>query len=261
MRLVKWSLTSSVALGLGLYAAAQAPLPDAGTLMDALRARLPEKPVLIAGQLVTTDRTTGQKTRLGVKMLFSTGSGEHTARYTLSDALGRTIEEMTLHRRESARLAVEYARGDPPVSAPPPELQTAVADSAACWLDLTLAFLWWRNGAVLGRQEVKGQACYVLDLHPPAPGAGYARVRLWVDTRLSMLLRAEGYDRTGELVRRISVKSFKKINEEWMLKDLEIEDLPRQRRTLLRVHTVEAAEAAAPAALPGAGSAPRVQPI
>jgi hypothetical protein len=62
---------------------------------------------------------------------------------------------------------------------------------------------------------------------------------MWVDTRVSMLLQAEGYDKLGDCVRRLSVKSFKKINDEWMIKDLEVEDLPAGSRTILRVRDAE----------------------
>ena len=55
-----------------------------------------------------------------------------------------------------------------------------------------------------------------------------------------MLLQAEGYSEDGNLVRRLWVKGFKKINERWMIKDMEIQSYPYRHRTRLRVREVAA---------------------
>jgi hypothetical protein len=76
--------------------------------------------------------------------------------------------------------------------------------------------------------------------------APYASTRIWVDKRVSMLLQAHGYDKLANLTRRMSVKSFKKINHDWMIKDLEVEDLSRQITTILRIRDAVTAGAPPP---------------
>jgi hypothetical protein len=48
-----------------------------------------------------------------------------------------------------------------------------------------------------------------------------------------MFLRAEGLDAKGKQVRILWIKSFKKINDRWMLKDLEVQASPIHRTKLV----------------------------
>jgi hypothetical protein len=58
-----------------------------------------------------------------------------------------------------------------------------------------------------------------------------------------MLLRAEGLAADGRVIRRLWVKSVKKINDRWMVKDLEVQQTPSPHRTKLTIHDVEASGA------------------
>lgn len=218
--------------------AAVAELPSTDELMARLLARLPSKPILITGDLITTPAS-GEKSKLGVAILLCY---PRLARYTIRDAFGQTLEQLTVTRADG-QTSFTYEHGDPATPAPAPALGARVRDTALSWMDLTLGFLWWNGGSIIGREENRNQLCYVLDRRaPPSTTTSYASMRLWVDTRVSMLLQAEGYDKLGDCTRRLSVKSFKKINDEWMIKDLEVEDLPAGSRTILRVRDAEAVD-------------------
>lgn len=211
--------------------AAVAALPAVNELMAGLLARLPSKPILITGELVTTP-VSGPKSKLGIDILLSY---PRMARYTLRDAFGRQSAQMTLTRNGST-YSCQYQQGESDPVSQAPAMGEAVADTALSWMDLTLGFLWWDGGVIIGREENRGQLCYVLDRHAPRDQtSSYASVRMWVDTRVSMLMQAEGYDKLGNCMRRLSVKSFKKINDEWMIKDLEVENLASSSKTILRV--------------------------
>jgi hypothetical protein len=56
-----------------------------------------------------------------------------------------------------------------------------------------------------------------------------------------MLLQAEALDPGGKAVRRLWVRSVKKINERWIIKDLEVEGFPAEHRTRLDVRDVSPA--------------------
>lgn len=211
--------------------AAAAELPSVDKLMGELLARLPSQPILLAGDLVTTSDK-GPKTRLSIDIHLSY---PHTAAYTVRDAFGKELEALIVSRNGKA-VSLSYRQNG--VEAAPPSLGNRVQDSALTWMDITLGFLWWEGGQIIGQMETRGQPCYVLDRHAPTGGSHpYASVRMWVDKRVSMLLQAEGYNMTGDCIRRLSVKSIRKINDEWMVKDLEFEDLAEGRRTILRVRS------------------------
>ena len=218
--------------------AAAAQLPTTDELMRNLLARLPSKPILVTGDLITTT-TGGEKSKLGITILLCY---PRLARYTISDAFGQKLEQLAV-TRDGKTASLAYEKGDPSAAASAPSLGGGIQNTALSWMDLTLGFLWWHGGTIIGREETRGQPCYVLDRHAPADEANpYASVRIWVDTRVSMLLQADGYNKLGDCVRHLSVKSFKKINDEWMIKDLEIENVPAGLKTILRVRDVQPVE-------------------
>jgi len=220
---------------------ASARLPPAAELMQGLMKRLPSQSILLTGDLITTSTNTEDKAKLGIGILLCYPT---LARYTVMDAFGRDREQLSVHR-ESGPPTLDYQAGNPLANAVPPSLGAPVAGTALTWMDLTLAFLWWPDSKTIGITEVRGQQCYVVDAHAPAGGlAPYASVRMWVDVKASMMLQAEGSDALGEPIRRIAVKSFKKINDEWMIKDLEIRELKTDRTTILRIRDAQPVGAA-----------------
>ena len=62
-----------------------------------------------------------------------------------------------------------------------------------------------------------------------------ARVRLLVDSAVFALLEAETFDVEGRRLKRLEVKSLKKVGDTWTLQDLEVRDFTTRRRTTLRV--------------------------
>ena len=87
---------------------------------------------------------------------------------------------------------------------------------------------------------MKGRDCYVIDIPAPAEAfAGCSGVRVWIDPRINILLRAEAFDHESKRQRRVEVKSFRKINDRWFIKDIEIRSYPSQHKTILRVRDVQ----------------------
>lgn len=222
--------------------AAVAELPAVEELMANLLGRLPTKPITLTGELVTTSEHE-LKTRLNVIIQLQY---PEEATYTLCDTFGKTLEQLSVKRRKGMT-SYHYLSGDPLTPAPVPSQATRIQNTALCWMDLTLGFLWWNGGKIIGRVEARGQPCYLLDRRAPQNEmTPYARVQLWVDTRISMLIQADGYDKMENLYRRLSIKSFKKMNNEWMIKDLEVEDLAHQSTTLLRIRDAVTAQTPEP---------------
>jgi len=240
---VVWLLTplSSLAQTNEIEAApteAVAELPGVDTLMANLLARLPSKPITLTGELVTTSENRA-KTQYNIIIQLRY---PQEATYTLYDTFGKSLEQLAVIRNKGIT-SYRYLAGDPLAPAAIPSQDTRIQNTALSWTDLTLGFLWWNGGKIIGRVEARGQPCYLLDRRAPQDNmAPYARVQLWVDTRISMLIQADGYDKMENLSRRLSIKSFKKINHEWMVKDLEVEDLAQHAVTLLRIRDAVATE-------------------
>jgi len=72
-----------------------------------------------------------------------------------------------------------------------------------------------------------------------------------------MLLQAEGLDAKGKTIRRLWVRSCKKIDKQWMIKTMEIQKYPAFHRTKLRVKTVKKRRASAKNAEQSQSTIPR----
>jgi negative regulator of sigma E activity len=61
--------------------------------------------------------------------------------------------------------------------------------------------------------------------------------RLWIDKKNGALLRVEGYDMKGRLVRNFEVVSAQKLDGQWMLKQMRIETFnPETKKTTGRTN-------------------------
>ncbi len=103
--------------------------------------------------------------------------------------------------------------------------------------DLALRFLYWPNARVLGEENVRTRNCWKLQLHAPSRESQYSNVFLWVDKQSGALMRMEGYDWKGQLLKRFEVVSAQKIDNRWFLKQMRIEQLkPGTNHVLSRTY-------------------------
>ena len=144
--------------------------------------------------------------------------------------LGATNETLTIAHPPDREPAYELARG--PVAGPVAAPRALAADATATpfagsdfWAcDLGLDFFHWPEQHIVRRDKAemrKGRPCRILESVRPA-GAGYVRVRSWIDLEHRQPLLAEAYDAAGKLVKEFSVGSVKRVDGVWQLKDMEI---------------------------------------
>lgn len=218
-------------------------LPDARQLLDSVLKSLPSVPLKIISQLQARTREGKLDRTLNAEMKLNWRASQPTAKYTIRDAFGRDLEGLDVVLNADGSREVRYYKGDPLVSAPPPDLYGPIQDTDVNWTDLSLSFLWWPGGRTVGAEEIKGRFCYIIDLPAPEaePGA-YAGMRLWIDPQIHILLQAAGYDGTGQMVKLLEVKSFKKIRDVWVIQNLDMQSFPSRHKTSLKVKSVDVLE-------------------
>jgi hypothetical protein len=121
-----------------------------------------------------------------------------------------------------------------------PDLTKPVANSDFCVGDLGLEFLHWPLQKVLHGDTARGRLCKVLESTNPyrlpngefVPGT-YSRVDSWIDNETPGILHAEAYDANGKLLKVFDPKSFKKVNGQWEIQDMEIRNVQTGSRTRL----------------------------
>jgi hypothetical protein len=107
--------------------------------------------------------------------------------------------------------------------------------SSDFWLtDLALEFFRWPSQHLTRRELKRGQSCAVLESRNPAPAPGdYSRVVSWIDADTSAIVQAEAYDANGKLLKEFRPSELEKVNGQWQVKELEIENVQTGSRTKL----------------------------
>ena len=102
--------------------------------------------------------------------------------------------------------------------------------------DLGLEFFHWPQQKVLPKTTnlKRGREYTLLESTNPNPSTnGYSRVRSWIDKESGGILEAEAYDFNGKLLKDFAPKSFKKVNGQWQLQEMEIRNVQTGSRTRL----------------------------
>jgi len=226
------------------------PPPISGhSLLQAVTARLPGTPLRIGGDITVRKRRGIVLKSLKFHALLDLGRVPPLAQYTIMDALGNDLERLTVVRREGSEPTFMYASGNPLVTQPAPILSEAIQETDIRWMDLTFSFLWWPGGVLIGSDETRSRPCYVVEVDNPhadvesTDSSPYcAKARLWIDEKILMLIRAELLDSNNQPIRWLWIDSFKKVNDQWMIKDMEVEAEPVTHRTKLTIRDMEAGQ-------------------
>lgn len=91
--------------------------------------------------------------------------------------------------------------------------------------DLGLEFFHWPDQRVTKKEMKRSRASKVLEsINPhPAPGS-YARVVSWIDNESNAILMAQAYDAQGKLVKEFIPKKVEKVEGQWQLQEMEIDN-------------------------------------
>jgi hypothetical protein len=228
------------ALGL----AAVAPPARAATpnpLLDSVIASLPDAPLFVYGDLQRRNAHGDITGTYHVEMVLDWKADAPAARYTIRDGFGASLQHLAITWDADGRPAYQYLTGNPLRSAPLPPLSDTIQDTDITWLDLSLSFLWWPGGDLRGVEKVRGRRCRILDLPaPPGLVEDLAGVRLWIEEKAGLVLRAEGFDANQERTRRMDVRSVKKIDGQYMLNEVVFTRYPEKTQTVLLVRDLEA---------------------
>ena len=106
-------------------------------------------------------------------------------------------------------------------------------DSDITYEDLSMAFLYWPRPRLLGVETVTSRQCWKIEIQAPRGRSQYGVVRVWIDQASGALLRLEGFDSGGRVVRRFSVISAQPIEGQWMLRQMRVESFDPDRRRIV----------------------------
>src|SRR5438477_8480577 len=116
-------------------------------------------------------------------------------------------------------------------------LNEPVRGTAITYEDLALKFLYWPNARVTGADFIRTRNCWKVQLQAPAGDQQYGSILLWVDKDNGALMRMEGYDSAGKMIKRFEVVSAQKIEDRWYLKQMRVEKIdPKSGKATARTY-------------------------
>ena len=100
--------------------------------------------------------------------------------------------------------------------------------------DLGLEFFHWPQQKVLKKEFHRQCACTVLESTNPHPAAGgYSRVVSWIDNDSLGIVEAYAYDANGKKLKNFYPKDFKKVDGQYQLQSMVMENLQTGSKTRL----------------------------
>ncbi len=121
----------------------------------------------------------------------------------------------------------------------PAKFDQRISDTPITYEDLAVPFLYWPRAKLNGDDKVYGRSSWEVEVQAPRGRSQYGVVRVWIDKDSGSIMRMEGYDLEGKLVKRFEVKSAQKIDGQWMLKEMRVEAInPETRKPVERAYLV-----------------------
>ena len=162
-----------------------------------------------------------------VKVPFVIEVGDGAVRYGFSDP-----QQDILLRLGEDESTLEERRDGSKSTVPVSKFDDSVRGGLITYEDLALRFLYWKNPRLLESETVRSRDAWKIEIPAPRGASQYGVVRVWIDKQSAALLRIEGYDTDGRLVKRFEVVSAQKIDDQWMLKQMRVERIdPETRKT------------------------------
>ncbi len=89
--------------------------------------------------------------------------------------------------------------------------------------DLALEFLYWDEATLEGSDFLRTRDVWKIRVRPGGRPSSYAAVTLWIDKKTAALMRVEGYDAKGRLLKKMEVLEIQQLPETWALKRMRME--------------------------------------
>jgi hypothetical protein len=222
-------------------AVAEENLTAAQTL-NACTKLIPTEPLLLKGSLTVRKLRGIVLMEQPFTLLMDWGAKTPTAEVLLLAPSGTSLVERAVLARPAGQPAqIKLFDGPEQTPVDAPSYAGRIRGTDMTWMDLTLDFLWWKDvrfDDTPRGESHNGRDCDILVAVPPWPIPGCSAVRIWVDRQLRCLMQVEQLDPQGNAVRKMWVQRVKKMDDRWMIRDMEIETLNSGHRTKLFVDDV-----------------------
>jgi hypothetical protein len=133
-------------------------------------------------------------------------------------------QELILELKDNASVLSER-RGGKQAPVRPARFDDSIRGTGITYEDLSLRFLYWKFPKLLGTETIRTRKAWKIEIQAVGDSSQYGVARVWIDQESGAILRIEGYNREGKMIRRFEVVSAQKLDGQWMLKQMRVESL------------------------------------
>ncbi|MDF7808449.1 outer membrane lipoprotein-sorting protein [Pontiellaceae bacterium B12219] len=196
--------------------------PPADEILQMVQQKLPSDPIKLTGSLKVRTRNGYTKSNLPVTMELNWGAAPATAFYQIDD------QSLTISWQGDKPYYTFSKAGNSPTS--------EILGTGLTWADLSFSMLWWPNSKLVGEEKKINRDAYVIDV--PIPDSENI-MRLWVEKYMGMVLEVQTLNPKEKMLRRMKIKSIKKMDGMWVAKDLELLDTKSGNKATLQISDLE----------------------
>ena len=183
----------------------------------------------------------GRRTQVPVRYSIELGESEWKSIYATGRTQSMGPEELIVthqfkapNRYQFKQISLDGSRTNL-MNLTGSEAAVSLAGSDFLLTDLGLEFLRWPDQRLIRDAKITmrwGRPMKVVEsVNPPPFIGGYSKVVSWIDSELGSVVRAEAYDARGKRFKIFELKSFKKVDGRWHVKDMEIRNDREDSRT------------------------------
>lgn len=140
--------------------------------------------------------------------------------YQIDTAKGRVIYQLTLNAKDQ-KLQIRDGGGWKPL--PKRRYAEEIGKTKLTYEDLSLRFLYWPKGRIVGEDNIQSVDCYRVLLKNPDGFGSYQSVLLWIGKKNAALMRIEGFDSKNKPIKRFAVAKVMKMGGGYFVKSMRVE--------------------------------------
>ena len=210
---------------------------NANAILKQVLAQFPTHPLELDGSLLIKNKKGFIIYSYRFNATVNINTSTPTAKYSffIPEAKSFLTLDTVLHPDGSVKTI--FRKGLPAKEVDAPPLDSPILGSDITWENLSLQFLKWTNAVYVASDTVLGLHCSIIKLYPTSY-RDTVHYKIWVADKNHALMRFEEYDADNKLKRTIWIKSLKKVDNGFTVKDLEAESFPVIHRTKIKIHSI-----------------------
>lgn len=193
-----------------------------------------EKTRKVAGVLYGTMNDLGPLTRVDV--VVEEASVDSQAKFVPEKTVRLLLQNGVL---SNAFMQVDGENGGVPRVVETNDYFHPIAESNFTVFDLLMPYTYWQRFRYEGRTTFRGRPTHVFWMYPPAEDAYLQKVvsgvRIYLDEEFYALMQAEIFDADKKPSKTVTVVDFKKVDEEWILNQVDVRDEQTRDKTRFKV--------------------------